>query len=347
MAKAETRNVPITVGDVTVAPGKRKRFDLPAARLPTGTWMSLPVAVVNGRYPGPNIWLSGAVHGDEINGVAIIRRVMERLSPGKLHGAVLAVPIVNVFGFINESRYLPDRRDLNRSFPGSTRGSLAARLAHLFLTEIVDHCDIGIDLHTAAGHRINLPQIRGDLSDPRTLDLANAFGAPFLIDAKVRDGSLREAATERGKPVLLYEAGQIQRFDEDAITAGVDGVFRTMEYLGMGTWRAPEATLPPVTIGRTSWVRARRGGITDFTCELGDQVERGDPLATITDSFGSKASKVTSPMTGWVIAMTLNPLVSQGDALVHVAAAEGARTHRSQRPDAGRRSRRPPDADRR
>jgi predicted deacylase len=349
VSKAEPRNVPITVGDVTVPPGKRAQFDLPAARLPTGTWMSLPVSIVNGRRPGPTIWLSGAVHGDEINGVAIIRRVMSRVVPSRLRGAVLAVPIVNVFGFINESRYLPDRRDLNRSFPGSARGSLAARLAHLFLTEIVDHCDLGVDLHTAAGHRINYPQVRGDLSHPQTRDLAMAFGAPFLIDAKVRDGSLRQAAIEREKPILVYEAGQVQRFDEEAVTAGVDGIFRLMESLDMGSWNAPSVPSPPIFVGRTSWVRARRGGIAELTCEMGGWIEKGSTIATISDSLGAKRSKVSAPIDGWVIARTQNPLVSQGDALVHLAAAapDPSPSHREPAPDAGKRSRRPPDADRR
>jgi predicted deacylase len=349
VSKAEPRNVPITVGDVTVPPGKRAQFDLPAARLPTGTWMSLPVSIVNGRRPGPTIWLSGAVHGDEINGVAIIRRVMGRVVPSRLRGAVLAVPIVNVFGFINESRYLPDRRDLNRSFPGSARGSLAARLAHLFLTEIVGHCDLGVDLHTAAGHRINHPQVRGDLSDPQTRELAVAFGAQFMIDAKVRDGSLRQAAAERGKPILVYEAGQVQRFDEGAIATGVDGIFRLMESLGMGSWDAPPAAAAPVEIGRTTWVRARRGGIAELACAMGEWVDRGTTIATISDSLGAKRSKVTAPIDGWVIARSQNPLVSQGDALVHLAQPTDTApsSRREPAPDAGKRTRRPPDADRR
>lgn len=347
VSRGESRNLPITVGDITIPPGTRRQFDLRAARLPTGTWMSLPVTVVNGRHSGPNLWLSGAIHGDEINGVAVIRRVMQRVAARSLHGAVIAVPIVNVFGFINESRYLPDRRDLNRSFPGSARGSLASRLAHLFMTEVVDHCDLGIDVHTAANHRINLPQVRGDFSDPRTLELAVAFGAPFVIDAKVRDGSLRQAATERGKAVLLYEAGQVHRFDAHAIDVGVDGVLRTMEALGMGRWDVPPVETAPVAISRTTWVRARRGGIVDFACQLGDRVARGEPLAEISDSFGSRSSSVTASTDGWVIARTLNPLVSQGDALVHLAAADHAGSTRFVSPDAGSRARRPPEADRR
>jgi len=319
MSKPPEVNVPITIGDVTVEPGRRQRFELPVSRLPTGSWASLPIAVVNGRRPGPTVWLSGAVHGDEINGVEIVRRVLRQLEPRSLRGAVIAVPIVNVFGFLIESRYLPDRRDLNRSFPGSERGSLAARLAHLFMTEVVGHASVGIDLHTAAGHRTNVPQVRGDLEDPETLRLARAFGAPFLIHAKLRDGSLREAATSQGRRVLLYEAGQVHRFDEDAISVGTDGVLRTLAALGMGSWDVPEAA-DPIAVERTRWVRTRRAGIATIDVALGQHVVRGELLGTVSDAFGSRPTKVTAPMDGWVIARTLSPLVSQGDAFAHIAA---------------------------
>ncbi len=253
------RNVAITVGERTVAPGRTARFELPFARLPTGSDASLPVAVVNGRYAGPHVWLSGAIHGDELNGVEIIRRVLRRLEARRLHGAVLAVPIVNVFGFLSESRYLPDRRDLNRSFPGSGRGSLANRLAHLFMTEVVSQCSLGIDLHTATNHRINLPQLRANLDDPETRRLAVAFGAPFAIQARLRDGSLRQAALDQEIGVLLYEAGQAHRFDEAAIQAGVEGVLRVLNELKMTDMQVPEApsaadgSAHHVGTGETGW----------------------------------------------------------------------------------------------
>jgi uncharacterized protein len=320
---AEPRNVPIRVGTETIEPGRSRTFDLPVARLPTGTWLSLPVRVVNGRYPGPNLWLSGAVHGDEINGVEIVRRLVPRIQARSLRGAVIAVPIVNLFGFVGETRYMPDRRDLNRSFPGSSRGSLASRLAHLFMTEVVEHCDVGIDLHTATGHRVNLPQIRADLDDPHTRRLAEAFGAPFVINARLRDGSLRASATRAGRTVLLYEAGQAHRFDDSAIDTGVDGVLRVMEALGMGSWDVPKARRP-VEVTKTTWVRARRGGIADLEVHLGDRVERGDVVAVIGDALGSRPTRVKAPASGWVIAATQNPLVSPGDALVHLAVPDVA-----------------------
>lgn len=318
-SRAEShRNVPITVGNVTVQPGRTARFELPFARLPTGTEASVPVAVVNGRYAGPHVWLSAAIHGDELNGIEIIRRVLRRVDARRLHGALLAVPIVNVFGFLSESRYLPDRRDLNRSFPGSRRGSLATRLAGLFMSEVVSQCGVGIDLHTATNHRINLPQIRANLDDSATLELARAFGAPFAIHARLRDGSLRQAANEQGIRILLYEAGQAHRFDELAITAGVDGVLRVLASMEMSDWEVPAA--PPIRpTRRTTWIRSRRGGIVNLDVELGDEVETGAVIGSIADSFGVRPTRIRARTSGWVIAKSLNPLVAPGDALVHLA----------------------------
>ena len=224
---------PIEIADNTVAPGRRRRFELPIARLMSGTPVALPVVVLHGREDGPTVWLSGAVHGDELCGVEIIRLVLEALEPSAMSGTVIAVPVVNVHGFNTGQRYLPDRRDLNRSFPGSPRGSLAARIAHLLLTEVVGRCSAGIDLHTGSDHRTNLPQIRADLDDAETLRLAEAFGAPVSIHSRTRDGSLRQAATEVGATVLLYEGGEALRFDPTAIAAGRDGTMRVLAELGM------------------------------------------------------------------------------------------------------------------
>lgn len=316
------RNVPITIGEHTVAPGRTSRIELPFARLPTGTMASVPVAVVNGRYAGPHVWVSAAIHGDELNGIEIIRRVLRRLDARRIHGAVVAVPIVNVFGFLNESRYLPDRRDLNRSFPGSARGSLANRLAGLFMTQVVAHCSIGIDLHTATNHRMNIPQIRADLDDPETLALADAFGAPFAIHARLRDGSLRQAATERGIKVLLYEAGQAHRFDEDAIETGVNGVLRVLAHENVMNNDLP-ASGPVHRVRQTRWIRARRGGIATVDVGLGQRVHKKDVIGSISDAFGNRPSAIRSNLDGWVIARTLNPLLAAGEALVHLATDVG------------------------
>ena len=309
---------PLVIGGETIPRGKRVRLDLPVARLTTGTMLSLPVTVISGKKPGPRLWLSAAIHGDELNGVDIIRRVAKVLKPHRLNGTVIAVPVVNIFGLLEQSRYLPDRRDLNRSFPGSARGSMASRLAHLFMKEVVSQCTHGIDLHTAAIHRINLPQVRADLQDPATYAFAQAFGAPVIIHASHRDGSLRQAAAKRKIPTLLYEAGEALRFDAQAIQTGVDGIYRVMAYLGM--YAAPATTAPATVEAReTRWVRASRGGIWHRSIALGDEVKQRQPLGFISDTFGDKPVQVRSPMAGLVIGHGQNPLVNQGDALVHIA----------------------------
>jgi predicted deacylase len=309
----------IEIAGVTIEPGKRQRLEIPVAHLPTQTPISLPVIVVNGKKAGPILWLSAAIHGDEINGVEIIRQVLEKIKPKKLCGTLITVPIVNVFGFIEQSRYLPDRRDLNRSFPGSPHGSLASRLAYLFMTEIVSRCTHGIDLHTAAIPRINLPQIRANLKDEETYRFAKVFGAPAIVHATTRDGSLRQAATKKGIPILLYEAGEALRFDPQAIQIGVDGILRAMDYLEMYplAFAAPE--VETVEVFETKWVRASRSGIFHLNVKLGDRVEKKQLLGIITDAFGETSTKVRASETGIAIGHTQNPLVNQGDGVVHLA----------------------------
>lgn len=309
-------NQPITIGGRAVAPGHKVRLELPFAKGVTGGTESLPVNVINGRSAGPNIWMSAGIHGDELNGIQIIRRVIRHLDAKRLRGAVIAVPIVNPLGFVTHSRYLPDRRDLNRAFPGSDRGSAASRLAHLFMTEIVAPCSVGIDLHTASNHRINAPQVRANLDDPATLELVRAFGAQFSIHAKLRDGSLRQAAAERGKRVLVYEGGQVNRFDDEAVEAGVTGVMRTLAAMGMVDDRLSAGSTQ--MIRKTRWMRARRGGIAEVEVGLGDRVENGEAIASISDAFGTRPARVRALESGWVIARSLHPLVNPGDPLVHI-----------------------------
>lgn len=314
-----TRNDPFTIAGVQVAPGCRRHVELPVARLPTDTSLSLPVSVVNGRRPGPKVWLNAVIHGDELNGVEIIRQVLNVLRPRELAGTVVAVPVVNVFGFVSENRYLPDRRDLNRSFPGSPRGSLAAQLAHLFMSQVVDRCDYGLDFHTGSDHRTNLAQLRVDLSNPEVERLALAFGAPATVDAVYRDGSLRWACRQRGIPLLVFEGGEAHRFNETAIRAGVDGTMRVLAELGMwdGAVRPPDQ--PTTIVRHSAWERARRSGIVRIDVYPGQPVERGDVLGVIGDALGARRSPVRASRSGIVLGYTRNPLVSQGDALVHIA----------------------------
>ncbi|MGH9243508.1 MAG: succinylglutamate desuccinylase/aspartoacylase family protein [Acidimicrobiales bacterium] len=313
------RNEPITVGGVTVPPGRRHNLEIPVAKLPTDTSLSLPVAVVNGLRPGPTVWLNAAIHGDEINGVEIIRQLLRLLRPRELHGTVIAVPIVNVFGFVNETRYLPDRRDLNRAFPGSPRGSLTAQLAHLFMSEIVSRCQYGIDYHTGTGHRTNLPQLRVDLSVPDMWRLAGAFGPPVVVHAAHRDGSLRAVCAKRGIPLVVYEGGEAHRFNDDAIRIGIEGTLRVLAALGMRTDNDIAQGDSPLFIRRTQWERARRSGIIRIDVYPGQLVQRGDQIGVMADAFGAANRAVRAPITGVVLGYSRNPIVSQGDALVHLA----------------------------
>lgn len=321
MNAARTRRPDFELGGKRVRAGQRLEVELPIARLVTGTPVSLPVLVVHGREEGPTVWVSAAIHGDEINGVEIIRRVLERLDAKALRGTVLAVPIVNVHGFVNGDRYLPDRRDLNRSFPGSARGSMAGRLAHLFMKEVVARCTVGVDLHTGSAHRTNLPQVRADLDDPVTRQLALAFGAPLMMHSAIRDGSLRQSATEAGATVLLYEGGEAWRFGEDAIRAGVDGVLRVFSTIGLLDGLGP-SSLTPLESRSSKWVRAPRSGIAQIPVELGDEVVAGQQLGRIHDSFGRRLGQIKSPIDGSVIGLNLDPLLNRGDAIVHIAATE-------------------------
>ena len=309
----------IEIAKEIVLPGQLRRLDLPVSRLPTQTLLSLPVTVVNGVEAGPKLWLSAAIHGDEINGVEIISQVLAKIRPEKLHGTIIAVSIVNVFGFIEQSRYLPDRRDLNRSFPGSETGSMASRLANLFMREIVERSTHGIDLHTAAVHRINLPQIRANLKDETTYGCAKAFGAPLMMHAPTLGGSLRQAATKLGIPVLLYEAGEALRFDRTAIKVGVEGIMKVMNYLEMYQSDPGNKAIASMETYQSKWVRASCGGIFHLEANLGDKVGKKQELGYITNAFGEERVSVRASVNGIIISHTQNPLVNQGDAIVHLA----------------------------
>jgi uncharacterized protein len=309
------------IGPARIRAGTARDLELPITRLITGADVGLPVRVVHGREDGPVVWVNAATHGDEVVGVEVIRRVLATLSPRTLRGTLIAVPVLNVLGVMTGERYLPDRRDLNRSFPGSARGSLAGRIAHLMMTEVVAKCEVGIDLHTGSDRRTNLPQIRADLDDPRTRELAAAFGAPVMLHARVRDGSLRHAARESGATVLLYEGGENWRFDEWAVVAAVDGVRRVLAALGMVD--APdEPPGPSVACRESGWVRARHTGFLHLDAELGQEVETGERLGNVSDSFGKTLRLVRADRTGIVIGRTEAPVVNGGDAVVHLAVHE-------------------------
>jgi predicted deacylase len=309
----------LELGGASVPQGARTDLLLKVSESYTGDRTSIPVTVVNGEHPGPVLFVTAAIHGDELNGIGIVRDLLGRLEPSEISGAVICVPVVNVLGMQFHSRYLPDRRDLNRCFPGSPGGSTASRIAHTLMTEIVQKADAGIDLHTAANRRMNLPQVRTSLSDPRARTLGQAFGAPFLIDASLRPGSLRDAAEKVGVPVLTYEGGQALRFEDDVIAVGVNGVLRVMAELGMTREPPPPGAPRVVDSSETHWIRADHGGILDLHVAPGDHVSEQQPLWTVTGPFGRERSQKLSPYEGYVIGMTTLPLVNPGDAVVHIA----------------------------
>jgi predicted deacylase len=307
------------IGPIRVRPGQSRSVSLPITRLVTGADVDLPVRVVHGREDGPTVWVDAAIHGDEAVGVEVVRQVLADLDPKAMRGTLIAVPIVNVLGFMTGDRYLPDRRDLNRSFPGSARGSLASRIAHLMMTEVVAKCEVGIDLHTGSDRRTNLPQVRADLEDERTRELAEAFAAPVMLHARIRDGSLRAAAREAGAKVLLYEAGEAWRMDAWAIDAGVRGVRRVLAALGMTDPLDEEPPAPSLASFKSSWVRARGTGMLHLEVALGEHVAEGQRLGGLFDSFGKRVRLVHAERAGVVIGRTEAPVVNSGDAVVHVA----------------------------
>lgn len=317
----------LTIGGIEVLPMSQINIDLPVARLHTHTELTMPVRVVRGSATGPRLFVTAAVHGDEINGVEIIRRVLKHSALRKLHGTLILVPVVNVFAFIEHSRYLPDRRDLNRSFPGSERGSLAARLAHRLMQEIAGSSTHGIDLHTGAVQRPNYPQVRIGGTNQEVLALARAFGAPVILHGdEPPEGSLRRAVSDKGIPVLTYEGGCALRFDEGAIRAGVVGILRVMHALRM--IEAVPATAKKKGRGvlsrNSAWVRAPQSGLLRHALKLGARCNAGDTLGIIGGPFGDNEVVVTAPCTGIVIGCLDLPLVNEGDALFHIAEIGGS-----------------------
>jgi predicted deacylase len=321
---SEPTLAPLVIGGKLVEPGQRCSIELRVARLHDFTEQSMTVEVVRGKRPGPILLVTAAVHGDEIGGVEIIRRLLKSRAIRGLRGTLVAVPIVNVFGFNSHSRYLPDRRDLNRSFPGSETGSLAARMAHLLATEVLSVCTHAIDLHTGAVHRANLPQIRAHLEDPEVERLARAFHVPVVLNSNLRDGSLRESAVRLGIPMLLFEGGEALRFDEKVVKSGLRGILNVMRVLGMVEGRgASQLGDHEVFVAKSAhWVRAPQSGILRSKVELGWKVLAGRRLGIVSDPIGTHEEAVLATHDGIVIGMQRLPLVSRGDALVHVATFE-------------------------
>jgi predicted deacylase len=314
------KNQPFELAGHTVQPGERAQFDLPAANLYTHTPLDMPIEVIHGRKPGPVLLVCGAIHGDELNGPEIIRRLRSFRGINRINGTLVLAPVVNLFGFIHKSRYLPDRRDLNRCFPGSGRGSLASRVAHLFFNEVVTRCTHIIDLHTGAVHRDNLPQIRAALDEPGVREMAMGFSIPVIINAGLIENSLRYEAGKRGIPVITYEAGEALRLYERSIVTGVRGIVSVMRTLEMlPSKRIATVRAEPFVASSTSWFRAPMDGVFRPLSKLGNRVQKGDSLGVVSSPFTSEEEMLLAPGGGIIICVHNLPLVNEGDALFHIA----------------------------
>lgn len=307
----------LVIAGQEIRPGEFKEVDINIARLPSHTVIDTPIYISRGRLDGPVLALTAGMHGDEINGMEIVRRILD----GGLHrterGTVICMPIVNVYGFLNYSREVPDGKDINRSFPGTRSGSLASRVAHHVVREILPHIDYGVDFHTGGAMRANYPQIRAVLNDKKNMELAAAFNAPFTVDAPFRPNSLRKEAARRGKNIIVYEGGESLRFDLQAIEEGIAGTLRLMKYLKMIN-RAPGTKRKSRVIRASRWVRARHAGLFQSNVQCGQRVHENEWIGAITDPFGEFKEQIKSPATGHVIGLNNIPVINAGDALIHV-----------------------------
>lgn len=315
----------IEIAGEQIKPGTSQCVKLSLSMLHTSTPIEVPIYVFHGKKEGPVLFVTAAIHGDEINGVEIIRRLHHSPQIKRLRGTLITIPIVNVYGFLLQSRYLPDRRDLNRQFPGVEQGSLASRLAYMLMKEVIQHATHGIDLHTGAIHRSNYPQTRYSTLCEQSFSLAEAFAAPVMVPSNLRDGSLRHAADNMDIPIVVYEGGEALRFDEFSIKLGVRGILKVMAYLDM---ISPTKTIKPavehkVAIAKsTYWVRAPMSGMVIHPRPLGMRVKKNDRLAIIVDPLGQDEMAVYAPANGVIIGKSNIPLTNTGDALFHLALFE-------------------------
>jgi uncharacterized protein len=306
------------IGGKRIALGSQRTIDLTISETYSGHPVVMPVHVVRAAEPGPVVCVTASVHGDEINGMGVVRELI--LNPGyKLSkGTVVLVPVVNVLGFERFSRYMPDRRDLNRSFPGSGGGSLTARVASAIFEQVIRRCDYCIDLHSAAVRRTNFPNVRADLKNPDAKMLAEAFGTELVIHSEGPEGSLRRAACEAGVPTIILEAGEVWKIEPGVVEVGVRGIRNVLIALGMLKGRRRNARYQAV-VRDTTWVRAVHGGVMRFHVSPGDVVAEGQPLATNTDLVGREKNLLLSSASGIVLGMTTLPAVKPGDPVCHIA----------------------------
>ncbi len=324
MAKKEERDIVIL--NERIALGESRRLDFSIAKLYTTTNVEIPIIIERSKIPGPTVLITAAIHGDEINGVEIVRQLIARKLNKPKRGTIICIPILNVFGFLNGDRSFPDGRDLNRVFPGTKSGSLASRVAYHFTKKVLPHADYCLDFHTGGASRFNAPQIRIRQGDDRLLELAKAFNAPFTVYSSTIEKSYRNTCRKMGIPVLLFEGGKSRESNKYIAKEGVDGVIRFLDYLDMLGKRiqVPVPEHNTIIIEKSKWVRAQRSGLLHIKIHCNKHVEKGEFLATITDPYGKMRFKVTSPNEGYIINVNQSPIVNQGDAIFHISTVNTA-----------------------
>lgn len=305
------------INNQSIEPGQTKTIDVNVAKLPSHSSIDISITIARSKEPGPVLLLMGGLHGDEINGIEIVRRMIEYGWNKPEKGTVICIPILNVFGFIHFSRYVPDGKDVNRSFPGNRNGSLASRVAYYLMRDIIPKIDYGIDFHTGGDDRSNYPQVRCMMSDEENSALANAFNAPFTLNSPYRPKSLRQAAAKLGKRILVYEGGESSRFDEHAIQEGLNGTRRILHHLGM-TNESPAATHNNIYFGSSSWIRAKASGMFQTNVENGQKILKKQLVGYITDPFGDFKVPIKSQVDGYIIGLNNDPIIHQGDAVMHI-----------------------------
>lgn len=308
----------LNIQGVQVRAGEKANIKIPIAKLPTHTLIDLPIFIRSSPQEGPVVLISGGVHGDEINGIATAKKLLEAFDQelDLLRGAVIVIPVVNIYGFLSNSRTFPDGRDLNRSFPGSKKGSLASRIAHILSAEILPHIDFGIDFHTGGRMISNYPQIRVDFKDKIGVELAKAFGTHYVVHSKHIEKSFRKTAYKNKKHLLVYEGGESMRLDSYSIEEAITGTKRLLHHLEM--IHSPQVLQTTLVIKESSWIRAKASGIFSCVAQLGDFVRKGEVLASISDPYGQVVVPIKASTTGHLIGVNNNPVVNVGDALLHV-----------------------------
>ena len=306
------------INNTEILPGKSVKIEVNVAKLPSRSPIDIIITVARSKVPGPTLLLMGGLHGDEINGVEIVRRIIEEGHHIPEKGSVICIPLLNIYGFIHFSRYVPDGKDVNRSFPGNKNGSLASRIAHYLMMDIIPKIDYGIDFHTGGADRENYPQVRCILTDPVSRDLANAFSAPFTLHSTYRPNSLRQSAAKLGKSIIVYEGGESSRFSESAIRQGIQGTLRLMKYLEMKSGQVPDPEHGNQQLMHSTWIRARASGLFKSLVSGGEEIRKNQLVGYITDPFGEFKIPLKSHASGFVISLNNNPILHQGDAVMHI-----------------------------